>query len=248
MMVEVLGAFADRPPERAPIVIVTADHGEALGDHGQPYHSTDLYNSQIHVPLVIAGPGIKPGPRDRDREPDRPRADACSSSPASRSPRTAASTGARSPISRWASGDADPDGGIAFAAMIKDRSNPGGITAVVRGGWKLIDNGATVELYDIHDDPDEKTNLATAKPQIFDELRKLLKDHVDAARAIHRSTELVSSVPARVLPDVSPGEQGAPRGSAAAAATSSARASRRCAACCSSSCGRRADHSSGCWR
>ena len=42
-------------------MIVTADHGEALGEHGQPYHSTDLYNSQIHVPLVIAGPGIRPG-------------------------------------------------------------------------------------------------------------------------------------------------------------------------------------------
>ena len=24
------------------------------------FHSTDLYNSQTHVPLVIAGPGIKP--------------------------------------------------------------------------------------------------------------------------------------------------------------------------------------------
>ena len=37
-----------------------ADHGEGLGDHGQPYHSTDLYDSQIRVPLVIAGPGIAP--------------------------------------------------------------------------------------------------------------------------------------------------------------------------------------------
>src|SRR5262249_54561799 len=61
MLVELLGAFSQRQPDRAPIVIVTADHGEALGDHGQLYHSTDLYNSQIHVPLVLAGPGIKPG-------------------------------------------------------------------------------------------------------------------------------------------------------------------------------------------
>ncbi len=33
-------------------MIVTADHGEGLGDHEAPYHSSDLYDSQIHVPLV----------------------------------------------------------------------------------------------------------------------------------------------------------------------------------------------------
>ena len=51
-----LAALANRP--RPAIVIVTADHGEALGDHGQPHHGTDLYNTQLRVPLVIAGPGI----------------------------------------------------------------------------------------------------------------------------------------------------------------------------------------------
>src|SRR5205085_4070893 len=57
---DMLGALSDRRPENAPIVIITADHGEALGEHGQPNHSTDLYNSQIRVPLVAAGPGIRP--------------------------------------------------------------------------------------------------------------------------------------------------------------------------------------------
>jgi hypothetical protein len=27
--------------------MITGDHSEALGDHGQPFHSTDLYNSQL---------------------------------------------------------------------------------------------------------------------------------------------------------------------------------------------------------
>ena len=40
-----------------------------------PYHSTDLYNSQIRVPLVIAGPGIKPGAHPRDGQPHRSHAD-----------------------------------------------------------------------------------------------------------------------------------------------------------------------------
>src|SRR5204863_7200929 len=58
MVAEVLAAFAHRSPDRMPIAIITADHGEALGEHGHPYHSTDLYDAQIRVPLVIAGPGI----------------------------------------------------------------------------------------------------------------------------------------------------------------------------------------------
>jgi arylsulfatase A-like enzyme/Flp pilus assembly protein TadD len=41
-------------------VILTADHGESLGEHGEMTHSYFAYDSTIHVPLVIAGPGIGP--------------------------------------------------------------------------------------------------------------------------------------------------------------------------------------------
>ena len=39
------------------IVIVTADHGDEFGEHGRFEHLT-LYDEIIHVPLIIAGPGI----------------------------------------------------------------------------------------------------------------------------------------------------------------------------------------------
>jgi arylsulfatase A-like enzyme len=35
-------------------VIVTADHGEALGEHGRFLHNTTVYDEMIHVPLVLA--------------------------------------------------------------------------------------------------------------------------------------------------------------------------------------------------
>ncbi len=38
------------------IVVVVADHGEGMGDHGWPYHGI-LYQEQIHVPLVVRVPG-----------------------------------------------------------------------------------------------------------------------------------------------------------------------------------------------
>ena len=39
------------------IVIVTADHGEVFGEHDCFGHGF-LYEELIHVPLIIAGPGI----------------------------------------------------------------------------------------------------------------------------------------------------------------------------------------------
>jgi arylsulfatase A-like enzyme/Tfp pilus assembly protein PilF len=37
------------------LVVITADHGEALGDHGEPDHGFFLYDSTLRVPLIVAG-------------------------------------------------------------------------------------------------------------------------------------------------------------------------------------------------
>ena len=180
MVVQVLGAFSNRPPDQAPIVIVTADHGESLGDHGQPYHSTDLYDSQIHVPLVIAGPGIKPGHIGE------------TVSLTDLTPTVLELAGFAPPTDHSVDGVSfadlatgrrlpNPEGGIAYVAMIKDRSNPGGITAIIHGRWKLIENGSSAELYDVHVDPDERSNLISVKPALINPLRELMHQHTLAA-------------------------------------------------------------------
>lgn len=43
------------------LIIFTADHGESLGEHGELTHGYFIYNSTLWVPLITAGPGIKPG-------------------------------------------------------------------------------------------------------------------------------------------------------------------------------------------
>lgn len=45
-------------------IIVVADHGEGLGDHGEAQHGHLLYQSTMHVPLVVAGPGVTAGVED----------------------------------------------------------------------------------------------------------------------------------------------------------------------------------------
>jgi len=43
------------------VIILTADHGEALGEKGEDTHSYFAYNNTIHVPLFVHLPGRKPG-------------------------------------------------------------------------------------------------------------------------------------------------------------------------------------------
>lgn len=43
------------------LVVLTADHGESLGEHGELTHSFFAYDSTLHVPLIIAGPGVAGG-------------------------------------------------------------------------------------------------------------------------------------------------------------------------------------------
>ena len=51
--------------EKPAIVVVTADHGEALGDHGELTHGLFAYESTLKVPLVLWGRGIAPGRDER---------------------------------------------------------------------------------------------------------------------------------------------------------------------------------------
>ena len=43
------------------IVAVLSDHGESLGEHGEVTHAVLVYEATLHVPFLIAGPGVPPG-------------------------------------------------------------------------------------------------------------------------------------------------------------------------------------------
>ena len=172
-LADVVAPFAGRPAERQPIIIVTADHGEGLGDHGAPYHSQGLYNSQLRVPLVIAGPGARaqriPEPVGLvDLAPTI--LDLAGFVP----PAMPAMDGHS--VADLVSGTRTPnaDAGYAFSAQVVDRSVGEGMRAVVEGRWKLIETPRGRELYDMRTDPDERRDLANLERERFAHMRQLL--------------------------------------------------------------------------
>ncbi len=43
--------------DRSSVVVLTGDHGESLGEHGEATHGFLAYNATLWIPLIIAGPG-----------------------------------------------------------------------------------------------------------------------------------------------------------------------------------------------
>src|SRR5262249_30682981 len=65
-----LGFLDRRELLKNALVVFTSDHGEGLEDHGESTHGYFIYQSTLHVPLVIRWPaGVKRRPEARVDEP-----------------------------------------------------------------------------------------------------------------------------------------------------------------------------------
>jgi len=57
---ELLDHLAAHPAADRTVVVVSADHGRGLGEHGLATHGYDLFAENLHVPLIIYVPGLQP--------------------------------------------------------------------------------------------------------------------------------------------------------------------------------------------
>src|SRR5579885_3670360 len=140
------------------VVVVLADHGEEFGEHGWLTHRVHLYDELIRVPLVIAGPGI---PRGRvqtqvqgiDVFPTLAALLGVPLPPGLPGRNALAAAPERPAFSETAYGIA-ADG--AWTDLLAVRAPP----------WKLIwEPGASrFELYDLTQDPGERTNRFPDRP------------------------------------------------------------------------------------
>jgi arylsulfatase A-like enzyme/Flp pilus assembly protein TadD len=58
-----LGPLLDAVSDDRTAVLVIGDHGEGLGDHGEPTHTLFVYDSTMKVPFIVKAPGVPAGTR-----------------------------------------------------------------------------------------------------------------------------------------------------------------------------------------
>jgi arylsulfatase A-like enzyme len=182
--------------ERHTLVIAVADHGENLGEHGEMQHGLTLYQSAVHVPLIMRWPRrISPHTRVS------PAVSIADIAPtileAARVPLDSSLSGR----SLW------PD--------IRQRNNTprpcymethmpyndygwAPLVGLVEIPWKFV-RAPQSELYNISEDPAEQSNLITQHEPVRDRLAAQLNDMMANARASEAAAVLLSDEQRRAL-------------------------------------------------
>ena len=155
------------------VQLIAGDHGESLGEHGEAQHGLLVYDSTMHVPLIVAGPGVAPG---RIRIPTSlvdilptvcdllhvpaPAGDGRSLMPAVR-------------------GTAVPDRLVYGESMYPRRFGQTPIRMVRDGRFKYI-AARQPELYDLQNDPSELHDVSAARRSVMSALAQILQ-RIDAS-------------------------------------------------------------------
>jgi tetratricopeptide (TPR) repeat protein len=161
------------------LVIVTADHGEGLGEHGEESHSFFVYDSTMRIPLVLWGADLVP--RGRRAHGLVRLIDV--------GPTILDLVGA--PLPSGIQGVSlrpileDPDRDLTltgYGESIEPATTFGAsaLRFVREGDWKYI-HKLVPELYDVNADPNEKLNLADAHPEVVERLRARLVSLIESA-------------------------------------------------------------------
>jgi arylsulfatase A-like enzyme/Tfp pilus assembly protein PilF len=169
---------------RPTIVVLTADHGESLGEHGEKTHGVFAYEATLHVPLVLFATGLAP----------RTVADAIGH--VDIVPTILEALGEAVPdalpgrsLLRLAAGGSDAPRPTYFEAL-SGLTNRGWapLHGVVAGGSKLIDL-PLAELYALPDDPGETRNLIASRPDVREPLALLLARFTARDTGVRRDAE-----------------------------------------------------------
>jgi len=164
------------------LIIVTADHGEARGQHGELTHGVLAYDPTIRVPLIVAGPGVANGVAARRRVGHDDILPTVLE-------RLGLDRGAAQGTSFNDILESGDDGGIGSEAIYFEALTPNltrnwaPLRGVFRGDWKFIDLPLP-ELYEVTTDPGEVEELSRSRGSMMVELSGVLRDHLAGAVAV----------------------------------------------------------------
>jgi choline-sulfatase len=177
------------------LLIVTSDHGEALGEHGEDVHGYFVYEATLRVPLIVRGPGVKPGTRlggvvrTIDLFPTIAEMAALGGGPAS---------SGRSLAGGLGGGTAPDEASFSESLMPLLQYGWSDLRAVRDGRWKYI-LAPKPELYDLDRDPGELRNLVDAEPARARALRGSIEARLKQEQASARTPAAAAAMPPDVL-------------------------------------------------
>lgn len=170
------------------VIVLTADHGESLGEHGEATHGVFLYDATLRVPLVLRAPGVAAGTRVErqvrllDLYPTIV-ALAGLSSPA------AVDGLDLGPLLRGQA--ALPRDAPAYLESYLPLEQYGWseLVGVRLDGWKFV-RGTAPELYDLERDPREIDDVAEEYPRRTAEMRRLAETQARQAGLVPERLEV----------------------------------------------------------
>ena len=179
-----LSPLLQKASTRNVMVILTADHGEGLGDHQETTHGVFAYESTLHVPLILWSHTIRPSivkgaVRHIDLVPTLLDALGQPADP---------TLPGRSllPLIAKEEDEAPSSYFESLSASLNQGWAP--LRGILDGRLKYIDLPLP-ELYDLAKDPKETKNLAATEPQSLDRLKAKLARERETDRGSKRGEE-----------------------------------------------------------
>ena len=177
--------FIDQGASGRTLIVLTGDHGEGLGDHGEMTHGLFAYEATLHIPLIVFAPSFLP-PRVVDA-PVR-HVDVL--------PTILDAVGVTLPptidgrsIVDAARGSTMPPAPSYFESLSASLNRGWApLYGVLRGSMKYIDLPIP-ELYDLAADPGEQHTLVNANREDLSELQHLLTGMRAEDRGVARASE-----------------------------------------------------------
>ena len=156
------------------LIVFTADHGEGLGEHRELTHSFLLYDTTLHVPLIVRPPS---GPRARVVDARARLVDVAPTILDLLDVPVPAEMQGRSLVPLFEGNGGAPEDRVLYAETLSPRLSHdwGELRAIFEGPLKYV-HGPRPELFDIRTDPRELKNLVAERPGVAAEMRDKLAE------------------------------------------------------------------------